>query len=130
MSGRCDCETCYECGSLGGLSLWGGVCVISPMTTATFQPEACVSALCPQTPGLLPSPTWACDIQLAFSNNLMLAPWAAAAKPQLVHTLLSSEYCSPAQPTAGLPSLVLRWPVLGLFQGLCVLCLGPVLLTR
>lgn len=27
MSGRYDGETCYECGSLGGLSLWGGVCV-------------------------------------------------------------------------------------------------------
>ena len=81
-----------------------------------------------QTPGLLPSPIWAC-VQLVFSNNLALAPWAAAAKPQLVHTLPSSEYCSPAQPTAGLPSLVLRWPVLGLFQGLCALCLRPVLLT-
>lgn len=84
MAGACLADVTVRLAmnvALGGLSLWE-VCVLASMTTATLQPEACVSALCPKPQGcsLLPPGH---VIQLVFSNNLMVpAPWAAAAKSQ------------------------------------------------
>lgn len=97
---------------------------MSPMTTATLQPEAQVSALALTNPRTAPAShlgVWyAAGVQGEPGVSTLGSTNRAPACPHA----LASRYRSPAQPMARLPSLVLRWSVLGLLQGLCVLCLG------
>lgn len=94
------------------------------MTTATLQPEAQVSALALTNPRTAP----ASHLGVWYTAGVQGEPGVSTLgstnqAPACPHAL-ASRYRSPAQPMAGLPSLVLRWSVPGLLQGLCVLCLG------